>query len=259
MALLPTARLAALAVATALAATPAQAAGIWYTQYNRVVEAEVSVSPVPGAESYLIAFTTSDAPGAFDTGLQTVTRSYTDARVTATATSSVRQVVVPGSDGSVSAWSVGETTQTTGGSCDEWGCSGAGAVNTVGSSWWLSFAVLQDYDYELTGSAEHAHIKLGRTEPGFVLAPLFTLVDATGSASGRFLAGESYVLEAAARFSVFGNDDDPYVCCSTVTDGFAWSFDLKLTPVPLPVPGALFMGALAALGVVRGRRAAGEG
>jgi hypothetical protein len=253
MALLQTARLAALAVATALAATPAQAAGILYPLYTRVVEAEVSVSPVPGAESYLFALSTSGAPGAFDTGLQTVTRSYTDAQVTATATSSVRQVVVPGSNGSVSAWSVGETTQTTGGSCDEWGCDGAGAVNTVGSSWFLSFVALQDYDYELTASAEHASVQLRRG------VPLFTLVDGAGGISGRLLAGQSYALEATALFSVFGNDDDPYVCCSTVTDSFAWSFDLKLTPVPLPVPGALFVAALGVLGVLRARRAVGEG
>jgi hypothetical protein len=251
MTFLPTTRVAALAVATAFAAAPAQAAGILYDLYTRVVEAEVSVSPIPGAESYLFAFSTSGAPGAFDTGLQTVTRTYTDAQVTATATSSVRQVVVPGSNGSVSAWSVGETTQTTGGSCDEWGCDGAGAVNTVGSRWFLSFVVLQDYDYELAASAEHASVQLRRG------VPLFALVDGAGSISGRFLAGQSYVLEAAALFSVFGNDDDPYVCCSTVTDRFAWSFDLKLTPVPLPVPGVLFLGALAGLGVVRPRRGAG--
>jgi hypothetical protein len=44
-----------------------------------------------------------------------------------------------------------------------------------------------------------------------------------------------------------------------VTDSFAWSFDLKLTPVPLPVPGALFVAALGVLGVLRARRAVGEG
>lgn len=250
MSTLLTARLAALAVAAALAATPAQAAGIWYILYNRIVEAEVSVSPVPGAESYLFAFSTSDVPGAFDTGLQTVTRSYTDAQVTATATSAVRQVVVPGSNGSVSAWSSGETTQTTGGSCDEWGCDGAGALNTVGSSWFLSFFVLQDYDYELTASADNARVELRRG------MPIFTLADGAGSISGRFLAGQSYALEASALFTIFGNGYDPYVCCSTVTDSFAWSFDLKLTPVPLPATGALLLGALGALGAVRARRVA---
>lgn len=232
MSSLRTALPAPLAVALAMAATPAQAAGIWYAQYTRIVEAEVSLSPVPGAESYLFAFSTSDAPGAFDTGLQTVSLSYTDAQVTATATSSVRQVVVPGSNGSVSAWSIGETTQTAGGSCDEWGCDGAGAVNTVGSSWFLSFVVLQDYDYELTASAEHARVQLH----GGV--PLFTLADGAGSISGRLFAGQSYALEANALFSIFGSDGDPHVCCSTVSDGFAWSFDLKLTPVPLPAPWA---------------------
>lgn len=242
--------LAPLAVAFAMAAAPAKAAGIWYTQYTRVVEAEVSISPVPGAEGYLFAFSTSDAPGAFDTGLQTVTGSYTDAQVTATATSAVRQVVVPGSNGSVAAWSNGEVTQTTGGSCDEWGCDGAGAVNTVGSSWFLSFLVLQDYDYELNASADNARVELRRG------VPLFTLVDGAGSSSGRLLAGQSYALEASALFSVFGTDDDPYVCCSTVTDSFAWSFDLKLTPVPLPGAGVLFLGALGVLGAVRARRAA---
>jgi hypothetical protein len=255
---LSTALLAPFAVAIlALATTPARAAALSYAQYTRIVEADVEISPVPGRESYIFALTYAGAPGPFDSGLQTVTRSYTDALVTASASSSVRQVVVPGSNGSVAAWSVGEVTQTTGGGCEEsGGCNGAGAWNRVGSSWWLSFSVLEDIDYELTGSTEHARVLLSRTEPNFVLAPLFTLEDASGSTRGRFLAGRAYVLEAAALFSTFTGADDPYVCCSTITDRFAWSFDLKLTPVPLPGAGVLFLGALGVLGAVRARRAA---
>lgn len=239
---------AAAALAALLPASPVHASGIMYGLYTRIVEAEVSISPVPGSEDYIFALGTSLAPpAAFDTGLQTVSRSYTDDEITATATTSVRQVVVPGVGPSISAWSTGETSQTTGGSCDEWGCSGAGAFNRVGSSWYLSIFMLQDFDYELTGSAEHARVELSGD------VPIFSLLDSSGSTSGRLFAGRSYTLEAAALFSTFTGGEDPYICCTTVGDRFAWSFDLKLTPVPLPLPGALFVGALVVLGELRAR------
>lgn len=243
-------------LAALLVGSPLHAASILYNlEYGQRAEAQVSVSSLEGFDQYVYLYGEFQQPPlAIDTGVQTVSRSYTKDfgaySVQAAATASVRLVVVPGSGDSVAAWSEGAASIVSGGGCDEWGCDGASGYFQIGSSWLWSFLTLEDIDFVLNVTTERAMVRFWE-----MAVPVATFSNTNGSLAGRLLANTSYTLEADAFLSSFGPGGDPFVCCDTVSDRFAWSFDFELTPVvvPLPASGPLLLGALALL-ARRGRR-----